>query len=219
MTMAPSALVRDLEDLHDRLQVAPPPTVARRVRALIHEALGLLTDTPARQTSSHTVPVPLTTERAARYSPQPEILLPDEAAAAFAEARRVGRKRGGSVYETLGPMLTPGDVASRLGVTRATVHNWRQAGRLLALHPNRHTYVYPAFQFTEPTESDDGLLVGLADVLAALAEISPLGKALWLQARQPSLGGRTPVEVLRAERLKSLDPVLAAAAAAYAQGS
>ena len=68
-------------------------------------------------------------------------------------------------------------------------------------------------------ESDDGLLVGLADVLAALAEISPLGKALWLQAEQPSLGGRTPVEVLRAERLKGLDSVLAAAAAAYAQGS
>ena len=44
MTMAPSALARDLEDLHDRLQVAPPPRVARRVRALIHEALGLLTE-------------------------------------------------------------------------------------------------------------------------------------------------------------------------------
>jgi hypothetical protein len=219
MTMAPTALARDLEDLQERLQVAPPPRVARRVRALIHEALGLLTDTPARQTSSHTVPVPQTTERAARYSPEPEILLPDEADAAFAEARRLGRKRAGNVYETLGPLLSPGDVANRLGVTRATVHNWRQAGRLLALHPNQHTYVYPAFQFTEPTESDDGLLVGLADVLAGLADISPLGKALWLEAKQPSLAGRTPVEVLRAERLKGLDSVLAAAAAAYAQGS
>jgi len=56
-------------------------------------------------------------------------------------------------------------------------------------------------------------------VLAALAEISPLGKALWLQAKQPSLGGRTPVEVLRADRQTGLDSVLAAAAAAYAQGS
>src|SRR6202165_893 len=219
MRMAPSALARDLEDLQERLQVAPPPRVARRVRALIHEALGLLTETPPRQTSSHTMRVSLTPEHAARYSPEPEILLPEEATAAFAEARRLGRKRAGTVYEALGPLLTPGDVASRLGVTRATVHNWRQAVRLLALHPNQHTYVYRAFQFTEPTESDDGMLVGLADVLAALAEISPLGKALWLQARQPSLGGRTPVEVLRAERLKSLDPVLAAAAAAYAQGS
>ena len=123
------------------------------------------------------------------------------------------------MYEAVGPLLSPGDVASRLGVTRATVHNWRQALRLLALHPNQHTYVYPAFQFTEPTESEDGLLVGLDDVLAALAEISPLGKALWLQAKQPSLGGRTPVEVLRAERLNGLDSVLAAAAAAYVQGS
>ncbi len=219
MTMAASALVRDVEDLHDRLQVAPPPRVARRVRALIHEALGLLTDTPARQTSSHTVRMPITPELAALYSPEPEILLPDEAAAAFADARRLGRKRAQSVYEAVGPLLSPGDVASRLGVTRATVHNWRQALRLLALHPNQHTYVYPAFQFTEPTESEDGLLVGLADVLAALAEISPLGKALWLQAKQPSLGGRTPVEVLRADRQTGLDSVLAAAAAAYAQGS
>ena len=219
MAMATSALVRDLEDLHDRLQVAPPPRVARRVRALIHEALGLLTETPPRQTPSHTVRVPLTPERAARYSPEPEILLPDEAAAAFADARRLGRKRAQSVYEAVGPLLSPGDVASRLGVTRATVHNWRQALRLLALHPNQHTYVYPAFQFTEPTESEDGLLVGLADVLAALAEISPLGKALWLQAKQPSLGGRTPLEVLRAERLNGQGSVLAAATAAYAQGS
>src|SRR5882762_6125590 len=219
MTVAARALVRDVEDLHDRLQLPPPPRVARRVRALIHEALGLLTETPPRQTPSHTVRVPLTPERAARYSPEPEILLPDEAAAAFADARRLGRKRAQSVYEAVGPLLSPGDVASRLGVTRATVHNWRQGLRLLALHPNHHTYVYPAFQFTEPTESEDGLLVGLADVLAALAEISPLGKAVWFQAKQPSLGGRTPVEVLRAERLKGLDSVLAAAAAAYAQGS
>lgn len=219
MTMAPSALVRDLEDLHDRLQVAPPPRVARRVQALIHEALGLLTETPARQTSSHTVRVPLTPERTARYSPQPEMLLPDEAAVAFAEARRLGRKGAKSVYEAVGPLLSPGDVASRLGVTRATVHNWRQDLRLLALHPNHHTYVYPAFQFTEPTESENGLLVGFADVLAALAELSHLGKALWLLARQPALGGRTPVEVLRAGQLNGLDSVLAAAAAAYAQGS
>jgi hypothetical protein len=76
-----------------------------------------------------------------------------------------------------------------------------------------------AFQFIDPTESEDGLLIGLADVLAALAEISPLGKALWLQAKQPSLRGRTPVEVLRAERQNGLDSVLAAAVAAYAQGS
>jgi len=217
--VAASALVRDLEDLHDRLQVAPPPRVARRVRALIDEAIGLLTETPPRQTSSHTVRVPFTPERAARYSPEPEILLPDEAAAAFADARRLGRKRAQSVYEAVGPLLSPGDVASRLGVTRATVHNWRQALRLLALHPNQHTYVYPAFQFTESTDSDDGLLVGLAAVLAALAEISPLGKALWLQAKQPSLGGRTPVEVLRTERQNGLAPVLVAAGAAYAQGS
>jgi hypothetical protein len=79
--------------------------------------------------------------------------------------------------------------------------------------------VYPAFQFTKATESEDGLLVGLADVLAALEDISPLGKALWFQANQPSLGGRTPVEVLRADRQTGLDSVLAAAAAAYAQGS
>jgi hypothetical protein len=219
VTVAASALVRDLEDLHNRLQVAPPPRVARRVKALIHEALGLLTETPPRQTSSHTVPVPLTPERAAHYSPEPEILSPDEAAAAFAEARRMGRKRARSVYEAVGPLLSPGDVASRLGVTRATVHNWRQALRLLALHPNQHTYMYPAFQFTESTDSDDGLLVGLAEVLAALAGISPLGKSLWLQAKQPSLGGRTAVEMLEADGPNGLESVLAAAAAAYAQGS
>jgi len=56
-------------------------------------------------------------------------------------------------------------------------------------------------------------------VLAALAELSPLGKALWFQAKQPSLGGRASVEVLRADRRNGLDSVLDAAAAAYAQGN
>ena len=94
MTMATSALVRDLEDLHDRLQVAPPPRVARRVRALIHEALGLLTETPPRQTSSHTMRVPLTPEHAAGYSPEPEILLPEEAAEICGHVTLIFRDHG-----------------------------------------------------------------------------------------------------------------------------
>jgi hypothetical protein len=110
-------------------------------------------------------------------------------------------------------------VANRLGITRATVHNWRQAGRLLALHPNRHTFLYPTFQFVEPGESEDGLLVGLGEVLAALGDVSPLVKALWFQTRQPSLQGRAPVDVLRQERRNGLPAVLAAAATAYTQGS
>ncbi len=219
MTMSASPLVRDLEVLYDRLQVAPSPRVARRVRALIHEALGLLTETPTPQTPSHSVRVPLEAERAARYAPAPELLSAKEAAATFAQARRRGRKLAASAYETVGPVLSPAEVASLLGVTRATVHNWRQAGRLLALQPNHHTYSYPAFQFAEPLDGDVGLLFGLADVVAALDDVSPLGKALWFQAKQPSLGGRTPIEVLRQERTNGLGSVLAAAAAAYAQGS
>jgi hypothetical protein len=218
VTVPTSALVRDLEALHDRLQVAPPPRVARRLRALIHEALGLLDETRPHETPSRTVRVPLTAARAAGYAPpELEALSPSEAAAVFADARRRGRKVAASVYEFVGPVLSPAEVASRLGVTRATVHNWRRAGRLLALHPNQHTFLYPAFQFVEPTDSDNGLLVGLAEVLETLGETSPLGKALWFQARQPSLEGRTPVEVLRRERQKGLGSVLAAAAAAYAQ--
>src|SRR5713226_7080262 len=107
MAMATTALVRDLEVLHDRLQVAPTPRVARRVRALIHEALGLLTETPPPQTPTHTVRVPLGPERLARYAPEPELLSAKEAAATFADTRRRGRKLAASAYESVGAVLSP----------------------------------------------------------------------------------------------------------------
>ena len=213
-----SALVRDVESLHEQLQVAPPPRVARRVRALVQEALGVLADARRDEIAPHLVHVALGPDQTAHYAPAPDSLPPKQAAAAFAAARRRGREVADSVYASVGPLLSPSEAADRLGVTRATVHNWRREGRLLALHPNRHTYLYPAFQFVSPAEADSGLLPGLPEVLVALGDLSPLGKALWLQTGQPLLGGRKPVDMLRADPAHGVAAVLDAAAAAYTQG-
>jgi hypothetical protein len=216
MDMTVSALVRDLKELNERLQVPLPARVERQVRALIQQAIGILPDAPER-TSSHTLRVPLSDERLARYAPHPETLGPDEAASAYADALQQGQHLASSAYASVGPVLSPAQVAQRVGVTRATVHNWRQAGRLLALRPNQHTYVFPAIQFDDSTE--DGLLIGLVAVLRALADVSELGKALWLGSANPGLDGQSPADVLRKDKGRALSRVLASAEAAYSQGS
>lgn len=136
-------------------------------------------------------------------------------------ARRAARLVAGEAVwrSTLGPMLSSGEVQDLLGISREALRQRVAAGTVLALptgHPSRRAY--PAFQF-----KGKGTLAGMADVLRAFfadtygpgpASVSPHTVASWLAGPKAALGGRSPVEVLRAGRDREAVVRLARRAAA-----
>ena len=119
-----------------------------------------------------------------------ERMLPSSAPLAKARLRGVLAQR--ELVDAEGGALTGNELATLLHVTRQAVDKRRKAGRLLALELPKRGYLYPAWQFT-----DDGVLQGLAEVLAALPDDSPWAKARFFVAGNDRLGGRRPVDVLR----------------------
>jgi hypothetical protein len=105
---------------------------------------------------------------------------------AFAERRRL-----------LAGALSVADVAELLGVGRQTPHDRARAGTLLAVKENGRL-VFPDWQF-DP-EGPDGVVAGLPDVLRAMSDrpISALGRVRWFLTPKPLMGGRSPLDALRA---------------------
>lgn len=95
-------------------------------------------------------------------------------------------------------LLSASEVAHRLGISRVTVNNWRRQNRLLALQWDSHQYRYPSFQFAEnPSEGEDGVVTGLAQVLRGLASTTNWGKVRFLLDSTRFSDRRTPLEILR----------------------
>lgn len=90
--------------------------------------------------------------------------------------------------------LQPKEAARRLGVTPATINNYRNAGKLLGLK-QANRYVYPAWQF----EAQSGQPIhGLEPVLAVLFTISesPSEVLALLTAQRDFFGGRSLKDLL-----------------------
>lgn len=110
--------------------------------------------------------------------------------------------------ELLQGALSVAQVAEMLGVGRQTPHDRARAERLLAIRDNGRL-VFPDWQF-DP-EGPDGVIAGLPEVLKALqGPISPLGRIRWFLRPKDLLGGRAPLDALRAGDVQ--DVVLEAAA-------
>jgi hypothetical protein len=163
----------------------------------------------------------LDAERMNRYFSvrgDPRRAITDEELAAadarFAAARLRGQRSRPEAYALLGPLWTPTQVARHLGLSRVTVNNWRQKGKLLALRQDERGYRYPAFQFaTVPGEGEDGVIEGFTDVLRALPTMSNWHKGMFFLEPSPALGGRTPIDILPKEGRSGLRRVLDWAAA------
>jgi hypothetical protein len=104
-------------------------------------------------------------------------------------ARRLINDNGGA--------LTAAQAAAHLGITRQMVDKRRHAGKLLAISTGRHGYRYPVWQL-----DNSGVLPGLEDVLKVLASHDCWMQVVFFVSKNDRLGGKTPIESLKAGELK-----------------
>lgn len=126
---------------------------------------------------------------------------------------RVIQKRGGGLGETVsmedgrrglldyasakpleswaGPVAGAGEIEITLGIPRSTLSKWQQRGAVIGLLRGERKLAYPVEQFV-----DGRPLEGIAD----LVRMAPNARSAWLWIRQAhgALGGRIPLELLKA---------------------
>jgi hypothetical protein len=123
-----------------------------------------------------------------------------------------GKSYRDAALRDVGPVLTPAQVAARLGVSAVTVNNWRRRKRLLAFRFDEHQYLYPAFQFVgHARQGERGVLRHLDEVLSRLPFRSEWQRVRFFLQPLPVLGGRTPLELLRAGDEQRIGRLLQAA--------
>ena len=97
--------------------------------------------------------------------------------------------------DAVGPFYDTDGVATVLEVSLSAVRGRRADGSLLSMQTGSGSTVYPKWQF-----QDGQVLPGLARVLRSLrgVEVSRWTLAAWLRSPDVELGGRTPMDCLRA---------------------
>lgn len=216
-TATRDSMGRDLDRLQQAVGEAAEesPSALAAISSVLRLASEAVEAIRSRATSG-AYEVQLTEEQRRRYFPPMDwvgrTVTPaemDEANARWEAALQRGRDHRAEALEELGPVLTPRQVAERLGVSTVTVNNWRRKGKLLAVRFDNHQHLYPLFQFADsPDRGESGVLRHLDAVLAALGGKSDWWKATFFLDEAPFLGGRTPLAMLRAGGQKNLDRIL-----------
>jgi hypothetical protein len=103
------------------------------------------------------------------------------------------------LIEEHGGALTAEQVAEIIGISRQAVDKRRRAGKLLAISTGRHGFRYPVWQFDE-----SGMLPGLEDVLSVLATHDEWAQTIFFLGKNPRLGDRSPLEMLKTGKLKQV---------------
>jgi biotin operon repressor len=94
-------------------------------------------------------------------------------------------------------MLNGEQLAAELGLSRATVDTRRQEGKLLALEfGSKRGFRFPQWQRDLVEERD--IRESFEAVLNRLAPVGPWSRYRFFVQNSPELGGRTPIEALRA---------------------
>lgn len=115
----------------------------------------------------------------------------DEQEALLADALRRGQEYRATLLADERLMLSSDALAERLGTTRMTVNNRRDAGKLLALRNDANDYRYPAWQ------AEDAIRDRLPELLKALKGLDSWDRYRFFTTTAGFLG-KTPLEALRA---------------------
>jgi len=130
-----------------------------------------------------------------------EAAIPDQSDNSLWPALLRGLERKQEILGRDGGTLGVGEIADFLQVSRQAIEKRRQRGTMLGLSLGSRGFRYPRWQFT-----DDGILEGLPDVLAALREnaVTEWMAAEFFVTTDEYLDGRTPIEALRNGELESV---------------
>jgi hypothetical protein len=129
-----------------------------------------------------------------------------EADRGWAAAFERGKSYREAALQEAGPVLTPAEVAARLGASAVTVNTWRRRKRLLAFRFDEHQYLYPAFQFIDhPAQGERGVLRHFDEVLALLPFRSDWARVQFFLTPRPALSGEIPLHVLRSGDERSIE--------------
>ncbi len=99
------------------------------------------------------------------------------------------------LLEAAGGTFTSGDAGTLLGISRQAVDKRRRTHCLLALR-QRGDWQYPRCQFAEPAHE---VVAGLTKLLGALSEADPWAVLDFILAADTTLGGRSPLDELKAD--------------------
>ncbi|MGH7822043.1 MAG: hypothetical protein ACREQ9_19955 [Candidatus Binatia bacterium] len=107
-----------------------------------------------------------------------------------AKIRGIGARK--KLLEAEGGVLSAGEVADLLGISRQAVDKRRRAGKLIGVLRGRRGYAYPAWQF-----SDGSRLPNIERVLDALSRHDPWMQLAFFLSGNTRLDGDTPLAKLR----------------------
>lgn len=127
-------------------------------------------------------------------------VVPDPLTAALLRGAEMKR----NLLKSEGGVLSAAQLAAFLGITAAGLNKRRERNRVFWLEVG-DGYVYPAFQVGET-----GLAPGMAAVLGAFTIDDPWMRVQFMLTGDRRLGGKRPLDLLRAGRV---EPVVRAAAA------
>lgn len=104
-----------------------------------------------------------------------------------------------TLEEWAGPLAGAGELATRLGIARSTLQDWRRDGAVVGLLKGTRKHLFPLAQFVDgrPVE-------GLAPVLAIIGD----PRTAWLWLIEPYARGGSPLDDLKRGRVA---PVIDAA--------
>lgn len=177
--------LHDLVELASSLKV-PVPDVAKTIRRREPKSVSSPPPSDGRVLQGHGVGPVVSAAEGSRLL---DAITIDDEAADWAQSELVGA----------------GDLVQRIGIARATLDNWRKAGKVLALRKGLRNFVYPLRQFDRRRPLD-----GLDDVAEHFASAEEAWE--WLVTPNRMTDGKAPIDALHAG---DVHDVVSAAAGAF----